>query len=256
MKTIILCGGMGTRMKEETEFKPKPMVLVGGRPILWHIMKIYAHYGHNEFVLALGYKGDMIKNYFLRQHIIDNDFTLRQDTKKIDFHGDNSDNFHITFAETGLESLTGKRILRIKKHITDDEFMVTYGDGVSAIDINALISFHRRQGTIGTISGVHLRSKFGMIRLDKKSGIADDFEQKPYMSDYVNGGFMVFNKRIFDYLDESPIENVFPRLIQERQLSVYTHDSFWTAVDTYQELQELNESWNKDRPWAVWENGK
>ena len=234
MKTIILCGGVGTRMMEETEFKPKPMVLVGGKPILWHIMKIYAHYGFNEFVLALGYKGEMIRD-------------------GIGKYMGKGDDFKIIFAETGQESLTGERVLRAREHITEDEFMVTYGDGVSTIDINSLTEFHRKQGTIGTITGVHPHSKFGIIHVDEKSGLVKSFAQKPVMTDYINGGFMVFNKNVFDYLDNGPIENVFDKLAPQNQLSVYVHEGLWRAVDTFKELQELNEFWKKSRPWAIWE---
>ena len=169
MKTIILCGGLGTRLKEETEFKPKAMVLVGGKPILWHIMKIYSHYNCNEFIFALGYKGAMIRDYFLNQKTSLNDFTLDTSSSGMQFHNNTCDDFKITFAETGLESDTGERILRVKKYITEDEFMITYGDGVSDIDINQLIAFHKKQGTIGTITGVHPYSKYGLVEIDKES---------------------------------------------------------------------------------------
>lgn len=251
--TIILCGGIGTRMREETEFKPKPMVLIGGKPMLWHIMKIYSHSGYNEFILALGYKGGMIKDYFLNQRAFLNDFTLDVSTSKIDFHNNQCDEFKITFAETGLESQTGERILRVKKYITEDEFMVTYGDGVSDLDINKLIDFHRKQKTIGTITGVHPHSKYGLVKIDERNNLVIDFEQKPLMYDYLSGGFMIFNKKAFDYFDNGPIENGLIKLAKEGQLSIYKHEGFWKAMDTYREMEELNELWQKDKPWAVWE---
>lgn len=253
MKTIIFCGGTGTRMKEETEFKPKPMVLIGGKPILWHIMKIYAHYGCHEFILALGYKGNMIKDYFLDQRAFLNDFTLNVSENKTEFHNNQCDDFKITFAETGLESQTGERILKVKKYITEDEFMVTYGDGVSDLDINKLIDFHRKQKTIGTISGVHPYSKYGLVKIDEKNNLVIDFEQKPLMYDYVSGGFMIFNKKAFDYFDNGPMENGLIKIAKEGQLSIYKHEGFWKAMDTYREMEELNKLWEESRPWAAWD---
>ena len=168
MKVIILCGGQGTRLKEETEFKPKPMVYVGNKPILWHIMKMYAHYGFNEFILALGYKGDYIKTFFLNQKALTSDFTLQTKNYDVEYHLGNRtevDDFKITFVDTGLETMPGERILKCKKYIPkeDDSFMVTYGDGVSDIDINKLLQFHKKQKTIGTLTGIHPRSKFGIV---------------------------------------------------------------------------------------------
>ena len=252
MKTIILCGGIGTRMREETEFKPKPMVLIGGKPMLWHIMKIYSHSGYDEFILALGYKGDVIKDYFLNQRAFLNDFTLDVSKSKIDFHNNQCDEFKITFAETGLESQTGERILRVKKYITEDEFMVTYGDGVSNLEINKLIDFHRKQKTIGTITGVHPHSKYGLVKIDEKNNLVIDFEQKPLMYDYVSGGFMIFNKKAFDHFDNGPMENGLIKLAKEGQLSIYKHEGFWKSMDTYREMEELNELWQEDKPWAAW----
>lgn len=253
---IILCGGKGTRMKEETEFKPKPLVLVGDRPILWHIMKIYAHYGYNKFILALGYKGNMIKDYFLHEKTFINDFTINTSNNEIKFHNDGTDNFEITFAETGLESLTGERILKAKKYISEEEFMVTYGDGVSDININKLVAFHRKQGTIGTITGAHPYSKYGLIRIDNKRNLVKSFEQKPLMYDYASVGFMIFNRKAFDYFDTGPMENGLIKLAKRGQLSVYKHEGFWKAMDTYREMEELNKLWETSKPWAVWEKRK
>jgi len=256
MKTIILCGGLGTRMKEETEFKPKPMVEVGGRPILWHIMKIYSHFNYRDFVLALGYKGDIIKNYFLNQRAFLSDFTLDLSQNKINYHNNESDDFKITFVETGLLTETGGRILRVKKYIIEDEFMVTYGDGVGNIDIEKLVNFHHQQGTIGTITGAHPYSKYGLIKIDHKKNLVINFEQKPLMYDYASVGFMVFNKKAFDYFDEGPMENGLIKLAKEDQLSVYKHEGFWKGMDTYREMEELNKLWQESRPWAVWEKNK
>ena len=243
-------------MKEETEFKPKPLILIGGKPILRHIMKIYTHYGFNEFVLALGYKGDMIKDYFLNQRAFLSDFTLDTSTNKLQFYNKSGDNFKITFVDTGIESQTGERILRVKKYIVEDEFMVTYGDGVSDSDIKKLVDFHRRQKTIGTITGVHPHSKYGLIKIDKRNNLVVNFEQEPVMYDYVSGGFMVFHRKAFDYFDNGPMENALIKLAKKRQLSVYRYEGFWKAMDTYREMEEMNKLWEEKRPWAVWENKK
>ncbi len=254
MKTVILCGGKGTRLKEETEFKPKPMVLVGAKPILWHIMKGYAHFGHRDFVLALGYRGQAIKEFFLNERAFANDFTLSTRSGQLDYHQSQSDDFTITFADTGENSLTGERLKRLKPYLGDGEFMLTYGDGIADVDIEALIRFHRSQGTLATLTGVHPHSKYGLVRSDA-GGRVEDFSQKPTLGDFVNGGFMVFSPGMFDYVDDGMIEDALIRMTADRQLSVYHHDGFWKAMDTYQEMEELNRLWQTERPWAIWEKG-
>ena len=258
MKTIILCGGVGTRLKEETEFKPKPMVYVGDNPIIWHIMKIYAYYGYNEFILALGYKADYIKDFFLNQKAFTSDFTLNTTNHKAKFYLndlDRIDNFKITFVDTGLETLPGERILRCQKYIpeTDKYFMVTYGDGVADIHIDELVKFHRNQKTIGTITGVHPRSKYGLARLNDNN-LIESFVEKPVLDDWVNGGFMIFDKKFFDYI--KPGETEHPALIhlaREKQLSLFKHDGFWYAMDTYKEVEELKKLWSGgNAPWKIW----
>ncbi len=253
IQTIILCGGKGTRMKEETEFKPKPMVLIGGKPILWHIMKIYSSYGYNNFILALGYKGEMIKEYFYHSKILLHDFKLSIKEEKIDFFDGTDDDFEIIFADTGSESLTGERLLRVEKYIEEDDFMITYGDGVSDVDINKLVAFHKRQQTLGTITGVHPYSRYGLISLNKEKNLVKNFDQKPLIYDYISGGFMVFKREAFKYFDNGPMENGLAKLAEMGQLSVYKHEGFWKAMDTYREVEELNLLWDKSRPWAVWE---
>lgn len=231
MKTIILCGGRGYRLKEETEFKPKPMVHIGNKPILWHIMKIYAHHGYKDFVLALGYKGNQIKDYFWRQ-----------------------DDFKITFADTGLETPHGERVLMLKKYINDDFFMVTYGDGVADIDINKLVDFHKKKGTIATISGVHITSRWGLVKTDKNDFITE-FEQKQLMAEHVNGGFMVFKKAFFDVLKEGEmIEKALARLISQKQIALYKHEGFWFGMDTYKDFKFLNKLWKEDPKWKIWKH--
>ena len=261
MKTVILCGGLGYRLKEETEFKPKPMVNVGTKPMLWHIMKIYAHHGFNEFIIALGYKGDYIKDYFLNQKYFTHDFTL--DTKsgrtKIHRHNDEGsmvDDFKITFVDTGLDTLPGERILRIKDYIPkeDEMFMVTYGDGVGNVNIRQLVSFHKKMKKIGTITGVHPRSKYGLIKVGANSTIFE-FKEKPSLKDWVNGGFMVFNKSFFNYIKPGETEHpALERLSKDKQLSLYIHDGFWHCMDTYTDVENINRIWRDNPPWKIWRN--
>ncbi len=258
MKTIILCGGMGTRLKEETEFKPKPMVMVGGKPILWHIMKIYASYGFNEFILALGYKAEYIKDYFLNQKAFSSDFTLNTKNHEPEFYLDSRhdiDDFTITFVDTGLETQPGERILKCKKYIptSDDRFMITYGDGVTDLNINKLIAFHKKEKTIATITGVHPRSKYGMVKV-KKNSLVSHFIEKPVLSDWVNGGYMVCKTSFFNYLEKGKTEHpALAKLAKKNELSLYRHDGFWFSVDTYKELDDLNTIWNtKNPPWKTW----
>lgn len=242
-------------MREETEYRPKPLVEVGGRPILWHIMKIYSHYGFNEFIVALGYKGYMIKDYFLNYQTHSSDFTLNSANRRIQLHDASQDNFVITCVDTGSESLTGERLRKLKPYLTDDEFMMTYGDGVADININQLLAFHRNQATIGTITGAHPHSKYGFIKMDTERNLVTDFHEKPLMhDDYVNSGFMVFNRNVFDYIDNEMLEShTLPRLAHAQQLSVYSHKGFWKAMDTTKEVEELNMLWEREKPWKVWE---
>lgn len=259
MKTVILCGGLGYRLKEETEFKPKPMVLVGGKPMLWHIMKIYSHYGFNDFIIALGYKGNLIKEYFLNQKYFGHDFSLSTKTGVATLHKSKinglTDDFHITFVDTGESTLPGERILRVKDYIptSDEHFMVTYGDGVANIDIAKLVAFHKKQNTIGTVTGVHPRSKYGLLSVNNDH-VVQSFTEKPVLVDWVNGGFMIFKREAFDYFREQEMEHEgLKRMIDKKQLSLYIHDDFWFAVDTYKELEDLNTMWSThESPWKVW----
>jgi len=256
IQTIMLCGGKGMRLREETEFKPKPMVEIGGRPILWHIMKIYSYYGYRNFILTLGYKGNYIKDYFCNEKKYDTDFLFNrakgQIVKFFDNNNLDEDNWNIIFADTGLDTPHGERVLKVKKFIKEDIFMVTYGDGVANIDINKLVSFHKKQKVIGTIVGVHPISRWGLVSPDKNF-IVTEFEQKPDFYDYVNGGFMVFNKKIFNYLKPGMmIEDVFSLLIKEKQLALFPHEGFWYGMDTYRDFEKLNELWNQGAPWKIW----
>jgi len=255
-KVIILCGGMGTRLKEETEFKPKPMVEVGGKPILWHIMKIYSYYGYKNFILALGYKGSYIKDYFLKQKYYTSDFFLKTRGGEVlnvfPSDGVEEDDFNIIFAETGLETPHGERVLKLKKYIKENLFMVTYGDGVADINIKKLIEFHKKSGCIATVTGVHLHSRWGLISVDKND-IVTKLDQKPALYDYANGGFMVFNKKVFNFIKPGDmIEDSLSRLVSKKELALYRHEGFWYGMDTYRDYLYLNELWEKDPKWKMW----
>lgn len=257
-KIVILCGGEGTRLKEETEYKPKPMVTIGGLPILSHIMKIYSHYGFNDFILCLGYKGDVIKQFFLTHELMHNDFTISLKNRKNDIvhHKGDEEDWRITFAETGLKTMTGARVKRIERYIEGDNFMLTYGDAVADVDIANAMAFHKKQGTIGTLTGVHPHTRWGMV-VPGDDGKVAKFMEKPVLYDYVNGGFYCFKKDFFDYLDSEekcvletkPLEN----LASEGQLSMYKHDGFFHAMDTYKDYLDLNRIWDSGKvPWKIW----
>lgn len=256
MQAVILCGGKGTRMREETEYKPKPMVEVGGMPILWHIMKIYSHYGVRNFVLCLGYKGQMIKEYFRHFEWLANDFTLHlgKGKGKIVSHVHKPEDWTIIFADTGLETETGGRLKRIEKYLKGDEFFLSYGDGVADVDILALHRFHKKMGKIGTVTGIHPSSKYGVLEV--RNGTAISFQEKPGTDGLVNGGFFVFRKEFLSYLgaegsmEQAPLR----RLAADRQLAVYEHQGYWQALDTFKEVEALNREWNRgNRPWVVWD---
>ena len=259
IKVVILCGGLGTRLREETEFRPKPMVEIGGKPILWHIMKIYAHHGFKDFILCLGYKGEMIKEYFYNYEFLNNDFTIELGNhKNIEIHRDHGEKgWRITLVDTGDKALKGARLKRIEKYIDGNMFMVTYGDGVADININDLIKFHQSHGKIATLTGVRPLSRFGELALKGKQVMR--FTEKPQSgSGLINGGFFVFNKQIFSYLedkDDCDLEyGALENLASEGQLMVYEHHRFWYCMDTLRDLEFLNKlSANGKPPWKVWE---
>jgi glucose-1-phosphate cytidylyltransferase len=257
MKVVILCGGLGTRLREETEFRPKPLVDVGGRPILWHIMKLYAHHGFQDFVLCLGYRGDMIKEYFLNYEAMTNDFTICLGKQsKIHYNDHHQEqNFRVTLADTGAESMTGGRVKRVQKYISDDRFMVTYGDGVSDVDVNKLLAFHESHGKLATVTTFRPISRFGILNIDAENQV-QNFIEKPKADAWASAGYFVFERKIFDYLDgdqcileREPLE----RLAHEGQLMSYRHDGFFYAMDTFREYQLLNDLWKSgEAPWKVW----
>lgn len=257
MKTILLCGGQGTRLKEETEYKPKPMVEIGGKPILWHIMKIYSHFDFNEFVLALGYKGNIIRDFFLNYKFYNNDFTITLGNHKdIVVHGNTKESgWKVTLVETGENAMTGSRIKQCERYIDNDNFMVTYGDGLADIDISRLVEYHKRHGRIGTLTGIHPPSRFGELHVEGNQ--VAKFSEKAELEGTranINGGFMVFKRNFFDYLskdmgcifEREPLE----KLAQDGELMVYRHGGYWQCMDTYRDYLSLQETWNKgNAPW-------
>lgn len=254
MKVVIFCGGLGTRLKEETEFKPKPIVNIGNRPILWHIMKIYSHYGFNEFILCLGYKGDMIKEYFYNYDMLNNDSTIELGKNKITCHNSHKEDWKVTLVNTGLTALKGARLKQIEKYIIDDTFMATYGDGLANVNIAELLKFHNSHGKIATLTGVHTPSRFGAIDLDKNQ--IKQFIEKPKLNSYINGGFFVFNKKIFDHLttdDSCDLENIpLTNLASQNELMMYKHDDEWQCLDTIRDMEYLNKLWNTNKAfWKV-----
>jgi len=257
MKVVILCGGLGTRLREETEFRPKPMVPIGNRPILWHIMKFYASFGYKEFVLCLGYKSEMIKEYFFNYQRHSSDVTLRLgDTPEITYHTKHyEEDWQVTLLDTGLTTQTGGRVRRALAHIPDDEFLLTYGDGVCNVPVPDLIKYHRAQGGIATLTAVRPSGRFGELTLNE--GAVTSFREKPDTeTGYVNGGFFVLNKKIGDYLtgDTSIFEfDALPKVAAAGKLHAYRHDDFWQCMDNLREMEMLNKLWADGKaPWKVW----
>jgi glucose-1-phosphate cytidylyltransferase len=257
---VILCGGQGTRIREASESLPKPMVDIGGKPILWHIMKIYSQAGFRRFVLCLGYKGWEIKRYFMEYRENLSDFTVRlSDEHERVFHDDRGDeDWEITFAETGLSAGTGARLRRVRDYVDQPRFMMTYGDGIAAIDLDALLARHEEGGRVGTVTGVHPTSRYGEMRVEGEQ--VSEFNEKPtHVAGWVSGGFFVFERSFLDdYLDDR--EDLFleaeplQKLARAGELSVYEHTGYWAAMDTFREYTALNELWSTgDAPWKVWD---
>ena len=259
MKVIILCGGQGTRLREETEFKPKPMVQIGGKPIIWHIMKHYAHYGYKEFVLALGYKGDIIRDYFLNFYNYNSDFTVDlANNGNVQVHNSAiKEDWKVTLVETGDDSMTGYRTRLCGKYITEDRFMLTYGDAVSNVNLRELAAFHEKMDTIGTVTGVFPPSRFGDLVID--GDMVKHFKQQQKDVECqppINGGYFVFKKEFFDYIPDHPSINLenepLDALVPNGGLSVYRHKDFWQCMDTYRDNQLLEKLWLGNPAWKVW----
>jgi len=259
LQVVILCGGMGTRLREETEFRPKPLLEIGAKPILWHIMKTYAHYGFKDFVLCLGYKGAMIRQYFIDYQLMNTDFTLHLNKpNELCLHGQLGldEDWTITFVDTGSDAMTGARIKRVEPYVRGEHFMLTYGDGVGNIDLCKLWNFHLKHEKIGTVTGVRPFSRYGELLVN--GDIVEEFDEKPPIQDgLVSGGFFVFRRQFFEYLngDDCCVLEREPlaRLAREGQLACYAHLDFWHAMDTYRDFAILNDLWKKSALWKVWQ---
>ena len=258
MKVVILAGGLGTRLTEETTIKPKPMVEIGGKPILWHIMKIYEAYGFNDFVICLGYKGHMIKEYFINYYLYNSDLTVEVGTNKMDINYNGSESFKVTLVDTGLETNTAGRIKRIQKYVGDETFMLTYGDGVCNINLKDLVKFHKSHGRLATLSTIQLPGRFGTIDFDEK-GLVSEFQEKPKGDGiWINGGFFVLEPGIFKYLD-GEMDTVqwekqpLTAIAKNNQLAAFRHDGFWKCMDAMRDRIELEELWKSENtPWKIW----
>lgn len=256
MKAVILAGGMGTRIREETEYRPKPMVEIGGRPILWHIMKNLAHQGIKDFVICLGYKGDQIRDYFLNYESRVNDVTveLGKNGSSIVHGRSTEEDWRITLADTGLDTMTGGRLHAIQRHIGQERFLCTYGDGLADINLKKLIDFHSSHGKLATVTAVQPTNRFGALDINSNNNVLS-FSEKPKSATWINGGFFIFEPRVFDYLssnstlEREPLE----KLSRDGELNAFKHEGFWQPMDTYREMQDLNSIWNTtSAPWKNW----
>ncbi len=255
MKAVILAGGLGTRISEETSSKPKPMIQIGGKPLLWHIMKMYSAFDINDFIICCGYKGYMIKEYFANYSLHNSDITLNLKENKIEVHHKSVEPWKITLVDTGLDTMTGGRLKKIKNYLDDETFCFTYGDGVSDLNIGDLIKFHKNQKTLATVTGVKPPGRFGAMSVSDNKVIK--FQEKPEGDNsWINGGFFILEPKIFDYIsgddiiwEHEPLE----RLSNEKELSVYLHSGFWQPVDTLRDKNRLEELWNSNSPpWKIW----
>jgi glucose-1-phosphate cytidylyltransferase len=258
MKVVIFAGGLGTRISEETDIRPKPMVEIGGKPILWHIMKIYSHYGFNDFVICLGYKSYVIKEYFMHYFLHNSDLTIELGNNKVDVHFSNAESFKVTLVDTGIETKTAGRLKRIQKYIGNEDFLLTYGDGVADIDINALIAFHKSHGQIATVTAIQPEARFGGMELSE-NGQVTSFKEKPKGDGkWINAGFFVLKPEVFNFLkddadqvmwEDAPLEE----LTKSNQLLAYKHNGFWKCMDALRDKLELEELWKTNTAkWKVW----
>jgi len=258
MKTVIFAGGLGTRLMEETEARPKPMVEIGGKPILWHIMKLYEHHGFNDFILCLGYKSHMIKEYFFNYYLYNSDVTIELEKNHVDVHYSSAESFKVTLVDTGLNTNTAGRLKRIEKYVRGETFMLTYGDGVSNVDIKGLIDFHKSTGKAATLTSIQVPGRFGNLETDE-SGIVGNFQEKPEGDGmWINGGFFVLEPEIFEYL-KGDMDNVqwekgpLTAIANDRKLAAYRHSGFWKCMDALRDRIELEQLWNSDQcPWKTW----
>ena len=258
MKVVILAGGFGTRITEESHLKPKPMIGIGERPILWHILKEYSYYGFNEFIICLGYKGYVIKEFFSDYFLHTSDVTFDLSKNEMQVHDNFAEPWKVTLVDTGLKTMTGGRIKRIQKYVGEEPFMLTYGDGVSNIDINQLLSFHKTQGKLATITSINAGQKFGVLDISKNNEILSFREKNNDDGSFINGGYMVLEPEVFNYIkddntvfEKEPLE----QLAKNHELVAYKHNGFWKCMDTLRDKNQLEEMWNSGHaPWKVWED--
>jgi len=258
MKVVILAGGLGTRLMEETEARPKPMVEIGSKPILWHIMKIYEAHGFNDFVICLGYKAQLIKEYFLNYYLYNSDVTIELEKNKVEVHFSNAESFKVTLVDTGLNTNTAGRIKRIQKYVKDETFMLTYGDGVSDVNIKELVAFHKAHGRIATLTSIQTPGRFGNIEMDELGNV-NYFVEKPQGDGmWINGGFFVLDPKIFDYLDGNMDEVQWEKkplleIANDKQLVAYKHYGFWKPMDALRDRIELEQLWTSGQAkWKIW----
>jgi len=257
MKVVIFAGGRGTRISEESSLRPKPMISIGGRPILWHIMKIYAAHGHNEFIICLGYKGWMIKEYFINYYFHNADLTVDLKDNSVVIHNNFAEPFKVTLVETGLDTMTAGRLKRVLPYTNGEPFMLTYGDGVSNVPIDKLIEFHKESNRVCTMTAIQATSRFGVIKMEDDGAISS-FEEKPADSGtWINGGFFVLQPEIANYLHDDADEIMWERqpmddLAREGQIAAYRHHDFWKAMDTLRDREELERMWEEDPLWKKW----
>jgi glucose-1-phosphate cytidylyltransferase len=258
MKVVIFAGGLGTRIAEETETRPKPMVEIGGKPVLWHIMKIYSHYGFDDFIICLGYKGFLIKEYFMQYYLHNSDITIELGSNKLNVHYTNTESFKVTLVDTGLSTKTAGRLKRVQSYIGEEDFMLTYGDGLSNVDLKGLVKFHRAHGKIATVTAIQPEARFGGMELGT-GGIVKNFKEKPKEDGkWINGGFFALRPEVFNYLqgdvdaqmwEDGPME----QLAKNQELMAYKHEGFWKCMDAMRDKLELESLWqNNQAKWKIW----
>ncbi len=259
MKVVILAGGYGTRISEESYLKPKPMIEIGGKPVLWHIMKEYSYYGFNEFVICCGYKQHVIKEWFADYYLHTSDITFDfADSNKMTVHNNVSEPWKVTLVDTGLDTMTGGRVKRIQKYVNNETFMLTYGDGVSDVNIEQLLTFHKKHGKMATLTAVNVEQRFGIININDADEIMSFREKNINDGNRINAGYMVLEPDVFELIDGDTTvfeKDTLTQLVERNQLAAYRHDSFWQCMDTKREMEKLEELWSKGQaPWKVWSN--
>lgn len=259
MKVVIFAGGLGTRISEETDVRPKPMVEIGGKPILWHIMKIYSHYGFNDFIICLGYKGYVIKEYFMNYFMHNSDVTIDLGNNQLEVHGSNSESFKVTLVETGANTKTAGRLQRVKKYIGNEDFMLTYGDGVSDVNLHELHNFHKQHGKLATVTAINLGSRFGGIEINDENKVTHFAEKAKDEGKWINAGFFILKYGIFDLFDKNMDDVMWEELPLEKltkleQIMAFKHTGFWRCMDALRDKNELEELWNtNEAKWKIWQ---